>query len=74
MLQVVLLSKKNLTSKLAKSLAGAAPESNPAAFQRSQDLLTLETVEGPQDFLPRIQQSYWTSVRATGWVIGLRKL
>jgi hypothetical protein len=34
MLPVVLLSKKNLTSRLAKSLAGAAPESNPAAFQR----------------------------------------
>jgi hypothetical protein len=37
MLQVVLLSKKNLTSKLAKSPAGAAPESNPAAFQSSQE-------------------------------------
>jgi hypothetical protein len=35
MLPVVLLSKKNLTSRLAKSLAGAAPESNPAAFQGS---------------------------------------
>jgi hypothetical protein len=34
MLPVVLLSKKNLTSRLTKSLADAAPESNPAAFQR----------------------------------------
>jgi hypothetical protein len=34
MLQVVLLSKKNLTSRLAKSPAGAAPESNPAAYQK----------------------------------------
>jgi hypothetical protein len=37
MLQVVLLSKKNLTSRLAKSLAGVAPESNPAAYQRSHN-------------------------------------
>jgi hypothetical protein len=37
MLQVVLLSKKNLTSRLATSPAGAAPESNPAAYQISQE-------------------------------------
>jgi hypothetical protein len=36
MLPVVLLSKKNLTSRLAKSLAGAAPRSSPAAYQKSQ--------------------------------------
>jgi hypothetical protein len=37
MLPVVLLSKKNLTSRLARSLAGAAPESNPAAYQKSHN-------------------------------------
>jgi hypothetical protein len=37
MLPVVLLSKKNLTPRLAKSPTGAAPGSNPAAYPKSQD-------------------------------------
>jgi hypothetical protein len=32
-----------------------------------------DAMEGPLDLLPRIQQSYWTSMRATRWVVGLGK-
>ena len=29
----------------------------------------LDAMEGPLNILPRIQQSYWTSMRATRWVL-----
>ena len=34
----------------------------------------LDSMEGPQYFLPRIEQSYWTSVGATCWMLSLCKL
>ena len=48
-----------------------SPERRAAALTNSKSIL--DSMEGPLDLLPGIQQSYWTSVRATGWVLSLCK-
>jgi hypothetical protein len=71
MLPIALLSKKNLTSRLAilpgfLLLRGEPPPSKSTSLS--------DSMEGPLDLLPRIQQSYWTSMGATGWMAGLSQL
>jgi hypothetical protein len=70
MLPIVPLSKKNPRFQAVNYiLQTRAPESAVATIQKKD----LNSVKSPLDLFPCVQQSYWTSMRATGWVTGLRK-
>jgi hypothetical protein len=69
MLPIALLSKKKPHFQAA--IGAGLPSPLRGGFATFH--VHLDPMEGPLDLLPRIQQSYWTSMRATRWVIRLGK-
>ena len=71
---LIVASTKVLHSGIYGSPVFLVAPGNPAPESKSGHLPeALNPVEGPLDLLPRIQQSYWTSMRATGWVVSFRQ-